>query len=488
MFSKQPAEGMLSIQNAFRNDEDRLFHGDLKSDNVLVRGDPNDPLERATIKIADFGESHAMTEEGKRKGTIPYMAPEVWTKNFEKMKKYNWMNADVWSFGVICWELLTVCATGSHQSPVDAYKELQMDTPLSLERGLLNGKRLPRPNFGHSDPQQRILFDTLVTSCWQFECGSRPDWRNILQNLNRIQSMSIGIPSAEPSTHSPSMQHQSPQHVQLREVQWTEIVCGDFIDEGAFGAVYKGTWQGIDVAVKKLLMKTAGKRIIKEMISEAQLLCQVEHINVVRLHGVCLEAPNFALILEFAAPSLYLLLCDIETISLGDQALAALEISRGMDAIHRANIFHHDLRCANVLIGPKGDRRCRITDFGLSRTKMQSSRFSTKTTGNPAWSAPEYLAGNALFNGACDVFSFAMVLYEICSDPPGLPPFEDQAGDNVRSLYMEGKRPVIHDGVDTALAALIQQCWDQDPSRRPTFARLVQLIEGSGKVGAGYTV
>jgi serine/threonine protein kinase len=164
------AKGMSSIQNAFRLEKDQFFHGDLKSDNVLVGGREDAPLEQATIKIADFGESHFATEEGKRKGTIPYMAPEVWTKNFEKMANYNWMNADVWSFGVVCWELLNACSTG-YRSPLDAYKDMKMDTPASLEQGLLNGKRLPRPNFDGKDQRLPILFDALITSCWQFECG-----------------------------------------------------------------------------------------------------------------------------------------------------------------------------------------------------------------------------------------------------------------------------------------------------------------------------
>ena len=125
-----------------------------------------------------------------------------------------------------------------------------------------------------------------------------------------------------------------------------------------------------------------------------------------------------------------------------DQYLAALQIARDMQAIHQLNVLHHDLRAANILIGPASQRRCRIADFGLSRAKMESSRFSTKKTGNPAWSAPEYLAGNTPFTAACDVFSYGMVLFEICSDPPGTAPFDGQ-GDNVRSLYLEGKRPLI---------------------------------------------
>lgn len=147
-------------------------------------------------------------------------------------------------------------------------------------------------------------------------------------------------------------------------------------------------------------------------------------------------------------------------------------------------MLHHDLRSANVLMGPKDECRCRITDFGLSKTKLQSSRFSKKTTGNPGWC----LAGTSPFTAACDVFSFGVLLFEICSDPPGTPPFEGQPGDNIRSLYMEGKRPSLPDGVDSDFARLIDECWDQDPSKRPAFSRIVRMIEDKGKAGVSYTV
>jgi serine/threonine protein kinase len=471
--------------NQLRERDVQFFHGDLKSDNVLVGGLENAPLEQATIKIADFGESHFATEEGKRKGTIPYMAPEVWTKNFEKMADYNWMNADVWSFGVVCWELLTACSTG-YRSPL-AYKDMKMDTPASLEQGLLLGKRLPRPKFDGKDQRLPILFDALITSCWQFECGSRPDWQSIILSISNFQNLETGI-AGDKRNMKAGVSEARAEFPKLREISWSDIACGDFIDEGAFGAVYKGKWQNKEVAIKKLLIKAAGKRLVQDMYGEAQFLCQVVHVNVVLLHGVCFEAPNFAIILEYAAPSLHLLLSDVDAFPIGDQFLAALEISRGMAAIHAAGILHHDLRAANVLMGPEGNRRCRITDFGLSKTKIQSSRFSTKTSGNPGWSAPEYLAGNVPFTNSCDVFSLGVVMFEMSSDPPGLPPFEGQSGDNIRNLYLEGKRPLLRDGVDRDFAQILQLCWDQDPSKRPTFFRIVQIIEISGKAAKKYTV
>jgi len=319
-----------------------------------------------------------------------------------------------------------------------------MDSAGSLESGLLKGRRLPRLRVEEVSVDSRLieLYDKILTKCWQYECASRPDWSSIFHSLQRMQvgtgvaaklnvsgaatvKLNVSTETTQSGVSSLVQPHEQRRECNLLEIPWCELSFSpetDFIDEGAFGAFYKGMWRGnMVVAIKKLLMKSFGKRVVQEMQQEAKLLCQLDHENVVQLHGVCFESPNYALIMQYAAPSLATLLGDVEAFPVGDQYLAARQIACGMMAIHAAGILHHDLRTCNVLVGE--DRRCRIADFGLSRTKLQSSKFSKKTTGNPAWSAPEYLEGNAPFTTACDVFSYAMVLFEISSDPPGAAPF-----------------------------------------------------------------
>jgi hypothetical protein len=211
-----------------------------------------------------------------------------------------------------------------------------MDTPLSLESGLLNGKRLLCPKL--EDTRLLALFD-LVLLCWQFQCGSRPDWQTIIRTLSRIQIMpdrGEGTPEVQQSSPPPP----PPEPAVLREIPWSELTCSTQIDKGAYGTVFKGTWRGAVVAIKKLHMEAVGKRVLQDMRDEAQILCRIEHSNVIQLNGVCLEQPNFAIVMEFAAPSLYLFLGDLlGEFPIGDQYLAALQIARGMEAIHRLNVL-----------------------------------------------------------------------------------------------------------------------------------------------------
>ncbi len=96
----------------------------------------------------------------------------------------------------------------------------------------------------------------------------------------------------------------------------------------------------------------------------------------------------------------------------GQRWMLCLQIALGLQAIHKAGIVHHDLRAANVMVGPAGQRCAKITDFGLSRVRQEVTKQTKSTSsGNVRWLAPEYLLGGE-YTPACDVFSFAMVMWE----------------------------------------------------------------------------
>ncbi len=167
--------------------------------------------------------------------------------------------------------------------------------------------------------------------------------------------------------------------------------------------------------MKVLDLEGTGGRLLREikeeLSNEAVLLNKITSPHVVFLHGVVFKDPNFAIVMEYAAPDLSFFLNDIEpeSLSWGQRFCLAKQIALGMAAVHKSKVFflspffllfvsvcclkvvHHDLRAANVLLGSK-PRFCRLTDFGLSKAKATSSRNSKSKTGNIVWLAPEYQA------------------------------------------------------------------------------------------------
>jgi serine/threonine-protein kinase len=100
--------------------------------------------------------------------------------------------------------------------------------------------------------------------------------------------------------------------------------------------------------------------------------------------------------------------------------LIALELTRGLEAIHARGIVHRDLKPANVLLSREG--AVKIADFGISLDA--SARALTQTgysIGTPRYMSPEQLYGERV-DDRSDLFSLGVVLYEMCT---GMPPFEE---------------------------------------------------------------
>ena len=121
------------------------------------------------------------------------------------------------------------------------------------------------------------------------------------------------------------------------------------------------------VAVKKLLLKGTGGRVLREikeeLTSEAQQLNKVASPHVIELKGVVFQDPNFAIVMEFAAPDLAFFLTDVEpsALSWGQRFRIAKEIALGLAAVHRANVRRNDFVFCSTSI----DERWCITICGL---------------------------------------------------------------------------------------------------------------------------
>ncbi|KAI9222086.1 kinase-like domain-containing protein [Blastocladiella britannica] len=161
------------------------------------------------------------------------------------------------------------------------------------------------------------------------------------------------------------------------------------------------------------------------------------------------------------------------------------ETAQCMAYLHGKRIIHGDLKGNNVLVDAHG--KIKICDFGQARALSAASRASTfknGSIGNVRWMAPERYMRKAVYQLEPDVFAFAMVVYEVVS---GLLPFQEEHDlDVVRQWIRDGDRPdapTTAPSYSLALWALVEQCWAQDLTKRPTFmttvARLDQLSKAS---------
>jgi serine/threonine protein kinase len=149
-------------------------------------------------------------------------------------------------------------------------------------------------------------------------------------------------------------------------------------------------------------------------------------------------------------------------------------ICKGMGHIHALGGMHRDLKPANILLD--ANYEIRIADFGSSKfsTPDQTLR-RTAGMGTPVYMAPEAINDN--YDASVDVFSFAMMLWEIATGKSLVEAYKGEATNAVRWFkFVENRRPAF-DGINAAVQGIIECCWDNDPASRLGWSDILDYLE-----------
>ncbi|KAJ3670465.1 hypothetical protein LUZ60_010789 [Juncus effusus] len=192
------------------------------------------------------------------------------------------------------------------------------------------------------------------------------------------------------------------------------------LGQGGFGPVYKGMMpDGLEVAVKRLSAHS-GQGLL-EFKNEIQLIAKLQHRNLVRLIGWCVQGDEKLLIYEFMPnKSLDFFIFDEIRRKLinWEKRFQIIEgIAQGLLYLHkhsRLRIIHRDLKTSNILLD--ADMTPKISDFGLARIfgANEIEANTNRVVGTYGYMAPEY-ASEGLFSVKSDVFSYGVMLLEIVS-------------------------------------------------------------------------
>ncbi|GLT43898.1 hypothetical protein SLA2020_178240 [Shorea laevis] len=218
-----------------------------------------------------------------------------------------------------------------------------------------------------------------------------------------------------------------PQELPLFDFDSMVVATNNFsmankLGQGGYGPVYKGKLHdGTNVAVKRL--SSSSGQGLEEFKNEVRLISKLQHRNLVRLIGCCVEREERILVYEFLAnKSLDNFLFDPSPtkraeLSWSERFNIIQGIARGLLYLHRDSclrVIHRDLKVSNILLDEKMNPK--ISDFGLARIFEGTQYLANthKVVGTLGYMSPEYgLAG--IFSEKSDVFSFGVLLLEIVS-------------------------------------------------------------------------
>ncbi|XP_074568064.1 G-type lectin S-receptor-like serine/threonine-protein kinase At4g27290 [Curcuma longa] len=189
------------------------------------------------------------------------------------------------------------------------------------------------------------------------------------------------------------------------------------LGEGGFGPVYKGRLKEREIAVKRL-SKTSDQGA-DEFKNEVVSIAELQHRNLVRLLGYCIEANERMLIYEYMPNgSLDKFLFDkvkARSLDWKSRYNIILGIARGLLYLHHDSILriiHRDLKASNILLDE--DMNPKISDFGMAKifNGNETIRRTQRVVGTYGYMSPEYIKTGA-YSVKSDVFSFGVLILEI---------------------------------------------------------------------------
>ncbi|XP_074340017.1 putative wall-associated receptor kinase-like 11 [Apium graveolens] len=267
------------------------------------------------------------------------------------------------------------------------------------------------------------------------------------------------------------------------------------VGQGGQGTVYKGMLtDGRIVAIKKSWIED--ERKLEHFINEVVILSQINHRNIVKLHGCCLQTEIPLLVYEFIPNGTLMQYIHEENeyfpLTWDVRLRVAIEVAGALYYLHSVAsipIYHRDIKSTNILLDDK--YIAKVADFGTSKSiSIDQTHLTTRVQGTLGYLDPEYFQSSQ-FTDKSDVYSFGVVLVELLTGhKPILAARLDDEARSLATLFLsameenhfldiidsrisnEGKKEEI-----IAFANIAYRCLNLNGRKRPAMKQVLAELE-----------
>jgi NIMA (never in mitosis gene a)-related kinase len=255
-----------------------------------------------------------------------------------------------------------------------------------------------------------------------------------------------------------------------------DFVIQKFLGQGSFGAVYKVKRKsdGKIYAMKQVNTRKMSQKDREVAVNEIRILASTKNQYIIKFYEAFVHDQMLYIITEYAANGdvfQRLKRMKQKRQSMPEDVVWVffIQLCLGIQALHRNNILHRDLKSANVFLS---NHNCiKIGDLGVAKLLAASRAMAKTQIGTPYYVSPE-LWKNKPYNAKSDVWALGCLLYEMVM---GKPPFESANMRGLAKKCMRGAYPAVSSRYSAELQGVIKKLLAVNPDNRPSIDQILQM-------------
>ena len=253
------------------------------------------------------------------------------------------------------------------------------------------------------------------------------------------------------------------------------------IGTGGMSDVYKAKCHKLNRFVAIKVMKSEfseDKTFVSKFRAEAQSVAGFTHPNIVNVYDVGDENGIYYIVMELVEGiTLKKYIEKRGRIPFKEAVSIAIQVANGLDAAHKHNIVHRDIKPQNIIISKEG--KVKVTDFGIAKVASSSTINSSSTMGSVHYISPEQARGG-YSDARSDLYSLGITIFEMIT---GTVPFDGDSTVAVAVQHIQDEIPApstVTDDIPLSIDRIVLKLTQKKPDRRyQTAAELITDLKKS---------